>query len=264
MRQSLSEINSMCQKAAEGAGAPAGLDSDAAYGAVWLLAHGVPVLAGLIGTLERLPEQAHGCRFDNWLPAAPDTLDATDKAGALIAPGLIDLLVAASGRRASRLTLLNLSMPLYLLPRAAHYARNGLCFHFTLSSGDDMQQIIEVLPEGEITVWGSAGHADTTGANESYQVKAICAQSVADLPAPETAGLSVVIDKTSLTAAYSQALAGGIAIDPALWQRLQQLAARVLVPASEQSRLRGAGAGARSAVTGVQNAVTGAQLGDQN
>jgi hypothetical protein len=244
MKRALNEIYSMCQKAAEGAGAPAGLDNDAAHATLWLLAHGLAALTGLIETLERLPQQADSCRFDNWLPAAQDTLEAADKAGALIAPGLIDLLVAGSGHQASRLKLLNLSMPLYLLPRAAQYARDGLCFHFTLLDQRADRLIIEVLPEGEVSVWSRHGGGTETmlGLDDSFEVNAICAQYVAALPALETAGMTIIVDKKTLAAAHSHALAGGIDIEPELWQRLKRLAAQVLVPASEQSRLCGAGA----------------------
>jgi hypothetical protein len=244
MRRALNEIYSMCQKAAEGAGAPAGLDSDAAHGVVWLLGHGLTALGGLLDTLEQIPQQPHRCRFDTWLPASADTLDADGKAGALIAPGLIDLLVAASGRQAGRLTLLNLSMPLYLLPRAAHYARDGLSFHFAVLDPGGNRFVLEVLPEGEVTLWGSAGNRGERllTADTRFAVAAVCAQSLAALPAAGTGGLDVMMDKTSLAAAYTTALADGIDIEPALWQRLQSLAARVLVPASAQSRLRGAGA----------------------
>ena len=38
MKRSLNEVDRICRKAAEGAGAPPGLDSDAARGAAFLLA----------------------------------------------------------------------------------------------------------------------------------------------------------------------------------------------------------------------------------
>ena len=44
-------------------------------------------------------------------------------------------------------------------------------------------------------------------------------------------------------AAWDKAPAQGVAVEPEPWRRLQRLAARILVPESEYSRLHGAGAG---------------------
>jgi hypothetical protein len=44
-------------------------------------------------------------------------------------------------------------------------------------------------------------------------------------------------------AAWDKAAAQGVAVESEPWRRLQQFAARILVPESEYSRLHGAGAG---------------------
>ena len=55
------------------------------------------------------------------------------------------------------------------------------------------------------------------------------------------AELTVVLGADRLAAAAARSLATGVSPDPEAWQRLQTLAARVLVPATEQSHLMGAG-----------------------
>ena len=47
---------------------------------------------------------------------------------------------------------------------------------------------------------------------------------------------------TSLEAAAARSLAEGVAVEPGPWGRLQAFMAKVLVPATAESRRRGAGA----------------------
>jgi hypothetical protein len=237
----------MCQKAAEGSGAPAGLDSDAAHATVWLLGRGLPALGGLLNTLEGQGQHAADtCRFDNWLPVQPQTLDAAGKAGALIASGLIDLLVAGVASSVSRLTLLNLTMPLYLLPRAAQYTRDGMCFCFSVS--DDTRTvrfILDVLPQREVILRGmdkAAEIDELLSASRSFTVEAACTPSPESLPNDQTTDLPVMLAGEALNMVQTQVLANGIAMPADDWDRLQVLATRVLVPGSEESRRRGAGA----------------------
>jgi hypothetical protein len=51
----------------------------------------------------------------------------------------------------------------------------------------------------------------------------------------------LVLDAERLAAAAARSLADGVSPDPESWARLQALAAKVLVPATEQSHLTGAG-----------------------
>ncbi|HEX9770966.1 MAG TPA: hypothetical protein VGA50_17470, partial [Kiloniellales bacterium] len=55
-------------------------------------------------------------------------------------------------------------------------------------------------------------------------------------------GLGVLRDAKGLAAAAAESLAEGVSPDRAAWDRLQALATKVLVPASDRSRLTGAGA----------------------
>lgn len=49
------------------------------------------------------------------------------------------------------------------------------------------------------------------------------------------------MSEESLAESESRSLANGVPVESALWDRLQALAVIVLVPASEESRARGAG-----------------------
>ena len=79
MIRSQNEVQRICQKAAEGAGAPAGLDTDAAHGAAWLLAHDLPSLSDLAEDLTRFADLAAACRFERG-GFGDQVVDAGDKA----------------------------------------------------------------------------------------------------------------------------------------------------------------------------------------
>ncbi len=247
MRRTLNEVHRICQKAAEGAGAPAGVDVDAAEGAVWLAAHGLDALAGLTAVLEGLADGSARCGFgDEAAAAGRDTLDVVDKAGALVAPGLVDLLVAraAADGRAGRLRATGLSVPLFLLPAAARYAEDGWHFRFVLSGPDGGCFVLDVLPERGATIMGPAGvesAAAVLSETGGFGLEAVCARSTDDLPDAGEEGLAVWAGPGALAAAVAHSLAEGLMVTPELWARLQALAAEVLVPATEESRLRGAG-----------------------
>ena len=231
MRVTLNEIYRLCQKAAEGAGAPAGLDSETAQATAWLLAHGFPVLQSLAATLENLDEQA--CRFDG-AALNSSVLDASNKAGPLIAPGLVDLLMA---RASQGLLIRNLESPLYLLPNALRYAPEGR-LSIELRLADEARFVLEASPVGT-TIYGSA---ESTMLTSSARFTAVCSavnQPAADLT--DLTGLAVCVDQATLDRAEAHSLANGLRVDPDVWRRLQTLAQKVLVPASESSR-RGAGA----------------------
>lgn len=241
MRKTLNEVYRLSQKATEGAGAPAGLDLEAAQNTVWLLARGLPALTGLTAALEMDPIQA--CRFDDDA-LARERLDATGKAGALIAPTLVDLLVARADGGQAWLAVTALSAPLYLLPAAARYVGDGCCFRFELNSSRGVGFVLTVDQDGA-SILGSVG-ADISGLTDDTGFDLVASYAPGTdnawpAPAPH---FTVLASSDTLAKAEARSLAEGVEIESGLWQRLQTFAARVLVPASEASRQRGAGAAA--------------------
>lgn len=250
MRRSLNEIDRICRKAAEGAGAPAGLDSDAANGAAWLLAHELPALADLADDLTRFADLAAACRFERSDFAGDRVVDAGDKAGAVVAPLLIDLLVAraARGREEGRLRVTGLTAPLFLLPPAAGHAGpghddRGWAFRLQLEDGMGRSCAFHVVDAGlaEILSTGSDDIGKLSQSSTAWTLDAVCARSPDLLDDPNRTDLTVVKAADRLEAAYAQSLAEGVSLDPQAWTRLQALAAKVLVPGTEQSHLTGAG-----------------------
>lgn len=242
MRRSLNEVERTCQKAAEGAGAPAGLDVDAGRGAAWLAARGLPVLAELAHDLTSFADLAAACRFDRECAHAA-TLQADDKAGAVVAPLLIDLLVAraASEEAPAALAVGGLTAPLFLLPPAARYGAEGWCFQLSLAS-DARRAALHVADGGraEILAHADCDVAALFAGGRAWTLEAACAP--ARLATGDAPSLGVLRNAEHLAAAAEKSLAEGVSPDPEAWERLNRLATKVLVPASEQSRRRGAGA----------------------
>lgn len=246
MKRSLNEVERICQKAAEGGGAPAGLDVEAAAGAAWLLARGFDVLHGLADQLGGFPDLAQACRFAHAKGAAGDAaLDATDKAGALVAPLLVDLLLAraAAGKREryGALTVRRLTAPLFLLPPAAAHAGDG--WHFRLAlEGPESRFLFRVSPGESASLLGTESWAGALTGATAWTLAGLCARSEEALGAEEQRGLEVLAGPQDLAAARARSLAEGVPVAEGSWARLQALAHKVLVPASEASRLKGAGA----------------------
>ena len=249
-RKTLNEIDRMCQKALEGAGAPAGLDIEVAQNVLWLLSCDLPALEDLIIALESLESMGNtSCRFDDHaladLKQANKILDAKDKAGALIASAIVDLLVAKADAQKGigSIKINNMSSPLFLLPRAAYYSYNKLSFDFHLGAAEDIHYICRLTPEQDIKIWGLPVSKDLSElmGEKKLTLQAFCYSRTDDLPDLSDIGLTILIDNVSCMVAQEHHRTSGIQIPLLLWDQLQMFAMRVFVPTTEISRLRGAG-----------------------
>jgi len=244
MKRSLNEVQRICQKAAEGVGAPAGLDVEAAHGAAWLLAHDLPALADLAADLTRFDDLSESCRFAREdLGDQDQAIDASEKTGAVIAPMLIDLLIARAARDGGpgRLRVDGLTAPLFLLPPAVGYAEEGWDLHLSLSASDERRSVVRIAAGDVAEILGSGGDAAALFETEhEWSLDAVCAHEF-----PEGQGrtdLTVLLDRDQLADAAARSLAEGVSPNPEPWERLKVLAAKVLVPATQRSHLMGAGA----------------------
>jgi hypothetical protein len=239
VRRTLNEIWRVCQKAAEGAGVPAGLDIDAADGAVWLLARGFDVVDGLSGALESLDggDGAWAIKDD----PGGGALDATGQPGAILAPALVDLLVARNG---APLAVTGLTAPLFLLPAAARHAEGGRRLRFAITGRDGARFMLQASPEAGPAIFGPAGVeaiAATLAGPAEYSVEAVSGPSAAAQQETDE-GVTTLADAVFLAAAETRSIDEGIIIDRDPWSSLQTFFDRMLVPATAESRRRGAGA----------------------
>jgi hypothetical protein len=90
----------------------------------------------------------------------------------------------------------------------------------------------EVLCRGSRIQGSEAALLDATPADVEIRTGAATAS---DLP--------VFLDPAELARRYERALAQGIEVEEEIWRRIDAVAARVQVPASTESRLKGAGGG---------------------
>lgn len=207
---SLNEIDVSAKRAARGVGLPWGLAEEAGKAARWLCARGlagVSVLVPLLLDDQQQPVAA----------LAPITGDAWTPAGAYLCPLITGAALADdSGEIVRRRTIVlhDLRAPLLLLPFVSRLARQeGTALRYDWGQGR-----ANLAPDGAAEVSGD-----------------ILTQHC------ETAEIAVGGE-----AHFSNPLREGfepVGVDAAFWEKLQKLAALTYVPASEHSRLAGAGAG---------------------
>jgi Protein of unknown function (DUF3726) len=210
MRVSQFEIYRLVQRALEGAGTPYGVDRDGAQAAAWLEARGLPALRLLMADLPGLDGRFEGLRL------AGREIDAAGLSAIAYGSAVIDL-----ARTRPSLTLRRCRSPLFLLPAAE--AVPGLALRWRQPAG-------EVLCRGSRIQGSEAALLDATPADIE-----IGAATASDLP--------VFLDPAELARRYERALAQGIEVKEEIWRRIDAVAARVQVPASTESRLKGAGGG---------------------
>ena len=228
MRLALNEVLRLAQKAAEGAGAPAGLDTDAGVCAEWLEARGLPGLAALADALEAGQAAPARCR-------AADIEDARLRFDAASDVLVGTLAVEWAATRSRQVQIAGLSGALGVLPALARL-RGELGARTCLVPGAD-GTLAAAAGEGRALElfgdWARGGLGGTV----------ILAFGAPARGLARTIGESLARRSGNETdAAYRSALDHGIDIDDALYARLGRFAAEILVPESEISRLRGAGA----------------------
>ncbi len=231
MRVSLNEIEKVCEKAACGVGVPAGADSDIGFGAAWLEARGLPGVTVAARDLANF--EYAGLTWRN--SGAERYGDAQGSSLLPHAGGLIDLAAAdALGARGElkTVTLANARSPLFLLPAAVQRLEDGCTFRLTWDSPK-----VAAMADGDtgVTIHGDALLSD---AATTLRIEAV----VGDVDSKGPPSPPLLCDHEALESRLAASLREGVAVDQASWDRLQELAARTLVPASGESRRRGAGA----------------------
>ena len=246
MRVSQFEIYRICQRALEGLGAPYGVDRDGAEAAVWLEARGLPGLALLAGDLEHLAKpDAFAGMTPPMATAGAAELDAAGRPSVAFLGAALDflrLLANQSPDGRGRLAIRDCRSPLFLLP--ATVAAAGAGARFRLAWGD----VAAEIGSDSLSIWIAPGRiAPGRSAAQALDERGPCAVELAcgqgEMPAAPGSGPRAALSAVDLGRAYDRALDEGVAVDDGIWRRLSITAARVQVPASEVSRLKGAGGG---------------------
>lgn len=219
---SLNEIEAMARKAARGAGMSWGLAEEAGKAARWLALHDQPGLAALVDLLEWRDGRAHEMLRPHETTGA-DGARLWQAAGDALCPvaagtALVDF--AFDLRRAdASIRLHTVRAPLLLLPFLARAAaEEGRAFAMTCGTPEQGPATARLSPGGPIG------------------------------PLPRLPGeADILIRPAADDDAHSKKapprVARGVTVDRRVWARAERLAHRTYVPASDGSRLSGAGAG---------------------
>ena len=211
MRVSQFEIYRLVQRALEGSGAPYGVDRDGAQAVAWLEARGLPGLRLLLADLPGLDGKFRGLKLGG------EEIDAGGLSAIAYGSAVLDL---AQGLPSLRLS--HCRSPLFLLPGAA---ASGLTLCWRHTAGE--------IRCSDIGLHGSeAALLDATPAD-------------VEIRTGDSAGLAgpAFLDPAELARRYDRALEQGVEVDEEIWRQIDAVAARVQVPASPESRLKGAGGG---------------------
>jgi hypothetical protein len=219
MRVSQFEIHRLVQRALEGSGAPYGVDRDGAQAVAWLESRELPGLRLLQGDLPLLEGRFTGLTLKQ--DAGGMEIDAAGISAIAYGSAVVDL-----ARDGASLRLRHCRSPLFLLPAA-------------VAAGVPLEiRWREILcaahPDAGASLWVGEG-ADALLDSTPTEVE-IRGGSTAMSARPFLA-------PAELAGRYEISLAQGIEVDDALWRRIDAVAARVQVPASTESRLKGAGGG---------------------
>lgn len=241
---SLNEIAATSAKAAVGCGYGVGIGDEMGFAVRWLCRRELPGLAVILAALEE-----HG--------GSPPPVDASVSDGgtgdhrlvasssggplpaAAVAPSLIELVLADRPDfrpvRVARLT-----HPLLLVPfaaRAAVAGGGGMVVGWSSAEGS---VLVEARDRGARI--RAATRSALTSPVALDVVVAVSNQEADPSRTPDDE-LPIAVSAADLRAASERSVAGGCSVDDAHWERLRRLAWRTYVPVSDESRLRGAGAG---------------------
>ena len=219
---SLSELRTAASRALHGAGAPAGTERDGARSAVWLESRGLRGAAALVSELGSAAEAG------NRPPSF--TGNRVDLAGGPVLTWGSTLIETAMLAAGTSILLAGCRTPRALLPEAVAQAGHG--WSFRLEAGRGCEALVAV---GETTLDRSFAELDAA------DVRLIAVEGpppTALPPAPPRSRLAT----PELESRHAASLARGLRLRTDDWRSIREAAGRILVPATERSRSRGAGA----------------------
>ncbi|MFS4583511.1 DUF3726 domain-containing protein [Phaeobacter sp. C3_T13_0] len=211
MSHSLNEIEAMSKRAARGAGLSWGLAEEAAKGTRWLSSFGFPgteMLANLLDMNDRIPSidvSPVSLRAEIW--HAPARRMSPLIAGAALSDCAVRLLERGT------ITMENVSIPLLAVP----------------------------FMGGAALRLGRPVAAEWDGARVATDGKRLCVQGSSDVLRTRQTERMVFSAPADMTGQLEPVMRANVSEES--WEQLGKFAHRTFAPATEESRLRGAGAG---------------------
>ena len=218
---SLSELRTAASRALHGAGAPAGTERDGARSAVWLESRGLRGAVALVSELGAMAEAG------NRPPSFAG--NRVDLAGGPVLTWGSTLIETAMLAADAAIVLAGCRTPRVLLPEAVVQAGHGWSFRLEAGGCEAL------VAAGETTLDRSFAKL------EAADVRLTAAEGPPPTglrPAPSRSRLAA----PELESRHAASLARGLRLEPDDWRAIREAAGRILVPATERSRSRGAGA----------------------
>jgi hypothetical protein len=235
----LNEVQRTCQKAMSGAGAPAGVDDDAAMAAAWLEGRGLPALGSVAAALDRWAGDASAMALAELPPVAgARRFDAGGRSALFVGSGLLDLAVAmaAETTAVSSVEVARVTDPRLFVPPAIVCARRDRTLRLSWRRPDGAPRAGALVgPDSRAVLLGDWRDAAPGG---PFEVSIQCGQAGGG-QAP--GALPATLGQVGLDARLAETLAAGLSVDDQVWTRLSVYAALSLVPSSPESRAHGAG-----------------------
>ncbi|WP_417455195.1 DUF3726 domain-containing protein [Kiloniella sp.] len=228
-RYSLNEIEASARKAARGAGMSWGLAEEAGKATRWLAARGLPNVCLLLSLLKTNDGKA----YNELRPQSLD-LDIWNTTNGALCPvitgsALNDLADRLLGRH--EIVLESITSPALILPilgRAAKAIGKGFSVSWFSVSGEAVK--ITIAPD---VLYLEQGTIADLGIEQAERVTVSGILSDLSNLRAEKSGTGTIIER----------VVQGVPLSFENWTDLQFFAARTYVPATEESRLKGAGAG---------------------
>ncbi len=240
----LNEVQRTCQKAMSGAGAPAGVDDDAANAAAWLEGRGLPALGAVAAALDGWAGDASAMELAELPPGAgARRFDAGSRSALFVGSGLLDLAVgmAAETTAIPSIEVAGVTDPRFFVPPAAVCARRERTLRLSWRRPDGAPRAGALVgPDCGAVLLGDWRNAVPGG---PFEVSIQCSRAGGGQAGGEQVPgvLPATLGQADLDARLSEALAAGLSVDDEVWTRLSADAARALVPSSPESRAHGAG-----------------------
>lgn len=237
MRVSYNEVYNLSKKLFEGLGFPYGADEDAAFMVAWLEHHGLDGLAQLQTALPGL-SFAGGVTQVSQGPGSA-VLDAGGASTLSAAPAAIDLAtVLAQESGHGQVDLNHCRHPLFALPLAVKAIVRGLPLHLFWRESDKLYGFEANETAETLRVLTDDVFEDL----EVETLRILCGEDIPSRYGLEGSSVQSLWTRQDLLKREINCLDQGISVDPEFWSCVVQLAGRVLVPATAESR-RGAGGG---------------------
>ncbi len=233
---SLNEVAVTAAKAVRGCGHPVGVADDMGFAVSWLCEHelpGVTVLLSALADSTVAPPVVERSGAGLQLRGADDAPLST----LAVAASVIELAVAGDPGRRS-ITVDSLTHPLLMVPFVARYGSGRLTVRWSTRNG-------HVVVESQTGETGETGELCLRARSTAVFADDLAHDVIVgfEVVAPIDDGPPVAVSAVEMQAAAKRTLGTGCAVGDDEWERLGRLAWRTYVPASDESRLRGAGAG---------------------